>query len=120
MDTQGMETGLDGKKRCSVYYCDPQRPDQRGQSERAHVDLRKILPKKRTSFDSLTPWDMATIFSHLNSLPRPSLGGTSPIALAKAVFPSEFFDELGLIVISTKMIVLRPNLLENRGEESTN
>jgi len=117
-DTEGMERGLDGKKRCKVYYCDPQRPDQRGQSERAHVDVRKILPKKRTTFEALTPWDVATVFSHVNSVLRPSLGGTSPMALAMAVFPKRFFDELGLELIPSKDLCLKPSLLDRK--ENTN
>jgi IS30 family transposase len=119
VDIAGMERSVLGNKnRCKVYVCDPQRPDQRGQSERAHVDLRKILPKKVTSFDLLTPWDIATVFSHVNSVPRPSLGGASPMALAMAIFPAEFFEELGLMLVSTTMICLKPSLLNGK-EDST-
>jgi IS30 family transposase len=119
-DIEAMEKSALGKgKRSKVYVCDPQRPDQRGQSERAHVDVRKILPKKVTSFDVLTPWDIATVFSHVNSVPRPSLGGVAPMALAMAMFPSEFFEELGLTLVSTTMIYLKPDLLD-RKENNTN
>ena len=114
-DIEAMERSIKGnKKRCTVYVCDPQRPDQRGQSERAHVDVRKILPKKFTSFDALTQFDVATVFSHVNSLPRPSLGGASPMALAQALFPKDFFDELGLILIPTKDLCLKPSLLDRK------
>ncbi len=115
---EAMEKSVLGRgRRLKVYVCDPQRPDQRGQSERAHVFLRKVLPKKVTSFDSLTPWDIASVFSHVNSLARPSLGGASPLALAMAIFPKNFFEELGLVLVPTTMICLRPSLL-NRKENS--
>jgi len=118
-DIAGMETGAGGKKRCKVYVCDPQRPDQRGQCERAHVDVRKILPKKRTSLDRLSAFDIATVFSHINSVPRPSLGGASPLALAMAIFPKSFFEETGLILIPITMICLRPDLLDDGREYSS-
>jgi IS30 family transposase len=108
-----LEKGLDGKKRMSLYYCDPQRPDQKGSCERAHVDIRKILPKKLTSFDALNAYDMATVFSHVNSVPRPSLGGASAMQLAQAIFPKNLFDELGLELVPTKDICLKPALIND-------
>jgi IS30 family transposase len=113
-DVAGMEMGANGKRRCRVYFCDPQRPDQKGSCERAHVDLRKILPKRITSFDNLTSWDIAKAFSHLNSVPRPALSGATPMALAQAVFPKEFFDELGLAPVAIKDICLRPGLIDGK------
>jgi IS30 family transposase len=115
-DVAGMEQGADEKRRCSVYFCDPQRPDQKGQCERAHVDLRKIVPKRTTSFDGLTPWDVAEVFSHINSVPRPSLSGATPIALAQAVFPAQFFEETGLAPVPIKDICLRPSLISGKEE----
>jgi hypothetical protein len=64
-----------------------------------------------TSFDELTPYDMAVVFSHINSVPRPSLAGASPIQLAQAVFSKNFFDELGLDAVPIKDICLKPDLI---------
>jgi hypothetical protein len=71
------------------------------------------LPKKLTSFDALCAYDMATVFSHVNSVPRPSLGGASAMQLAQAIFPKSFFDELGLSCVLTKDICLKPTLINN-------
>jgi len=119
-DIYGMETGLNNKRRCRIYYCDPQRPDQKPHCERLHVDVRKVLPKRLTSLDALSAWDIATVFSHVNSIPRPSLGGVAPIVLAKAIFPQSFFEELGLSLISTSDICLKPSLLTKDGKEGPN
>lgn len=78
--------------------------------------MRRILPKKRTSFDDLTPFDIAAVFSHVNSIPRPSLGGVSPVRLAKAVFPEVFFDGLGLSEVPVGDICLRPELIDGNGK----
>lgn len=114
-DIEGMERGKDKKKRCSVYFCDPLSPGQKGQCERAHVEVRKVLPKRRASLDRLSPYDIATLFSHINSVPRPSLGGVSPIELASAVFPRKFLEELGLSFVPLKDICLKPSLLDDDG-----
>ncbi|MBS3973264.1 MAG: helix-turn-helix domain-containing protein [Actinobacteria bacterium] len=44
-----------------------------------HRLLRRIVPEK-TSIDNLTNRDAAIIASHVNSTPRASLGGASPVA----------------------------------------
>ena len=119
-DIAGMERGSDGKKRCKVYFCDPQRPDQKGQCERAHVDVRKILPKRQTSLDALNPWDIATVFSHVNSIPRPVLGGVAPMVLAMAVFPRTLFEEMGLRLVATTDICLKPIILDNDDKKDSN
>jgi IS30 family transposase len=112
-DILGMETGRDNKRRCTVYFCDPCSPGQKGQCERAHVEVRKVLPKRKTSLDALSPYDIATVFSHINSVPRPSLGGVSPMELACTVFPRGFLEELGLSLIPLKDICLKPSLLND-------
>lgn len=71
--------------RCSVYYCDARQSQQKGGCERNHVELRKILPKGRgISFDRLGGRDCAVLMSHLNSEPRPSLGGMCAIDMLLA------------------------------------
>jgi IS30 family transposase len=107
-----MEFNDSKKKRCSVYFCDPCRPNQKGQCEKSHVEVRKIIPKG-TSLKNLTTYDMATVFSHVNSVPRKSLGGASPLALAQSVLPKNLLEELGLSIVLSVDITLKPSLLDN-------
>ncbi|MEQ2957960.1 hypothetical protein [Slackia piriformis] len=52
---------------------------------RNHVELRKILPRGRgISFDKPGGRDCAVLMSHLNSEPRPSLGGMCAIDMLLA------------------------------------
>ena len=52
------------------------------------------------------------MMSHINSSPRQSLGGMSPLKLAKLMLPSEVIDYFGLTEIPDDEIVLTPALLQ--------
>ena len=86
-DCEGIErSALDpSARRRSVYYCDVRQSQQKGGCERNHVEVRKILPKGRgVSLDRLTARDCAVLMSHLNSEPRPALGGMCAIDMLLA------------------------------------
>jgi len=90
-DTEALErSAFAGVARCQVYYCDVRAPEQKAQCERNHVELRKLLPKGRNiSFDDLEARDLAVAMSHLNSEPRPSLMGLTPLAMMRLALPKE-------------------------------
>lgn len=50
---EALETGVEGIRRTSIYYCDPMRSGQKSGVENAHTMLRMVLPKG-TSFEYLT------------------------------------------------------------------
>lgn len=52
------------------------------------------------------------MMSHINSSPRQSLGGLSPMALAKLMLPKELLNFFGLSEIPVDEIVLTPALLK--------
>lgn len=85
-DTAAIEaSAFGGDARCKVHYCDVRASQQKGACERNHVELRKMLPKRRgISFDDLTERDCAFVMSHVNSQPRPSLMGMSPLGMLRA------------------------------------
>ena len=66
----------------------------------ALTEVRKILPKGRgISFDRLGGRDCAVLMSHLNSEPRPSLGGMCAIDMLLAALGAdgrELLDALGV------------------------
>lgn len=100
-DTEALErSAFHGTARTKVYYCDTRQSQQKGGCERNHVELRKLLPKGRgISFDDLEARDVAVTMSQLNSEPRPSLMGLSPIAMLKAADPeaaAALADALGI------------------------
>lgn len=59
-----------------MFYCDPQRSDQKGGCEVTHEMIRRVLPKG-TSFDALSQEDISLMMSHINSYNRKSLISSS-------------------------------------------
>ena len=51
-DPLAIEFNKENRRRTHVFYCDPQRSDQKGSCEVTHEMIRRILPQG-TSFDAL-------------------------------------------------------------------
>lgn len=100
-----------GTSRMELFYCDAHHSEQKGSAEKAHVEIRKVIPKGM-SIDALSDDDIALVFSHINSTPRRSLFGMTPMQLAIEVLPQEFFEELGLNLIPPDEVTLHPSLLK--------
>ena len=105
-----------GRRRCRVFYCDPQESNQKSQCERNHEQLRRILPKRRTDMDALSEADVAACCSHVNSYPLASLGGVSPIDNLGAIVPAEALAALGVLRLEPDEVVLRPSLMPHAVE----
>jgi len=99
------------QRRCRVYYCDPMCSNQKGSCEKNHVELRRIIPKG-TSLEELTNYDLAKVASHINSYPRPSLGGLSPYGLASQALPQSLLEGLGITLIYPDEVIMKPDLLK--------
>ena len=112
--------GDSAARRARVFCCDVRQSQQKGSCERNHVELRKVLPKG-ASFDGLTRADCALLMSHVNSEPRPSLAGLSPIRMFRLAYgglAERLLDALGVEEIGPGELNLTPSLLareEGRG-----
>lgn len=117
-DWEGMERSCleEGARRCRVFYCDPMESNQKAQCERDHSELRRILPKGRSDFDALTPWDVAVAASHVNSYPRPGRGGRCPLELSAGIVPASLLEELGVERVPPDEVTLRPALIPHAVE----
>lgn len=112
-DWAGMERSClaGGEARCSVYYCDPMKSNQKAQAERNHEQLRRILPKGRSDFDRLSAWDVAVCCSHVNSYPLGRLGGRCAIEASEGVVPRSLLEFLGVERVPADEVCLRPWLM---------
>lgn len=120
-DIEGMERSVfDPKvKRTHIFFCDPNRSDQKGSCEVNHKLIRKVIPKGK----SLTPYDQDAItlmMNHINSYRRQKSFGKSAYDLAMAAFPPEFFYKLNLERIPDKKVNLNFDLLRDARRDYRN
>lgn len=115
-------------KRCSIFYCDVRASNQKGGCEKNHVEIRKIIPKRNgIIFDRLVAKDIVYINSQINSTPRKSLGGKTPIEMFRFFFKDvaeNVLAFLGIKELKTSELNLTLNGINNdrkkRGLEKLN
>lgn len=102
-------------KRTKVFFCEPNRSDEKGSCENHHKLLRYIFPKG-SSFKDYTQADLHLVTEHINSYKRKALFGKSAFELAHSVLPEDFFLLLGYEDIPPDKIILTPKLLTRKSE----
>ena len=100
-----------GEVRTRVFYCDPQRSDQKGGIEVTHEFIRRILPKG-TSFSRLTQADISLMMSHINSYTRKKLNNRSAHQLFSFFYGDDILARLDIHQIPANDINLTPKLLK--------
>ena len=92
-----------------VFYCDPQRSDQKSQIELSHEYIRKYIPKG-ISLNNYTDNNILDMMNNINSTPRKSLDFKSPYDIAKNMFGEEVLNKLGIVKIDSKNVILNDSL----------
>lgn len=110
-DPVSLECDEWGEVRTRVFYCDPQRPDQKGGAEVTHEFIRRILPKG-TSFNDLTQDDISLMMSHINSYTRKKLNNRSAHQLFSSFYGENVLDVLNIRKVPANDINLTPRLLK--------
>lgn len=111
-DIRGMERSINRGKRTSIYFCEPNRSNEKGACENNHKLIRYVIPKG-TDLDSFTQADISLMMNHINSYTRDSLFGKSPYDFAKGIMPEDFFTLLGLVQIEPDKVWLKPGLIKH-------
>lgn len=109
-DPLSIECDENGEVRTRIFYCDPQRSDQKGGCEVTHEMIRRVLPKGK-SFDHLTQSDIDLMMSHINSYTRKKLGNQSPYQLFSSFYGEDLLVKLNIRQIAPNDINLTPKLL---------
>lgn len=99
------------ESRGHIFYCDPQRPNQKPHVENNHNFVRKILPNKR-KMDKLTQDDINLMFSHINSAPKANHGGKTPYEVFLYFYEDKVLKKLNIQKIEKDMVTLKPYLLK--------
>ena len=100
-----------GEIRGNIFYCDAQMASQKPHVENNHIFIRNILQKKK-SMKELTQDKLDLMFSHINSVPRKSLGGKSPYQAFEFFYGKETLDKLHIQKIEKDKVTLQPYLLQ--------
>ena len=110
-DPVSIECTKFGEIRSRVFYCDPQRSDQKGGCEVTHEFIRRVLPKG-TSFDHLQQSDILRMMSHINSYTRKKLNNQSAHRLFSFLYGETILPSFGIQEIPANDINLTPRLLK--------
>lgn len=111
-DFDSIETSITGIRRTKVFFCEPNRSDQKGTCENHHKMIRYCIPKG-TSLEQFYQADISLMMNHINSYKRKALFGKSAYELAKDSLPEDFFVLLGLEEIPPGEIILSPKLFRH-------
>lgn len=95
-----------------IFYCDPQRSDQKSQIELSHEYIRRFIPKG-ISINKYSEENILDMMNHINSTPRKSLGWKSPYDVAIEMFGEEPFQKLGIHKINSKDVILNNKLFKD-------
>lgn len=94
-----------------VFYCDPQRSDQKSQIELSHEYIRRYIPKG-ISMNNYTDQNILDMMCHINSTPRKSLGWKSPYEVFTEMFGDEVLNKLGIYRVDSKDVILNSSLFK--------
>lgn len=94
-----------------VFYCDPQRSDQKSQIELSHEYIRRYIPKG-VSINNYTEQNILDMMCHINSTPRKSLEWKSPYEVFVEMFGDEVLNKLGIYHVDSKHVILNNNLFK--------
>lgn len=100
-----------GEIRTNIFYCDAQTPSQKPHVENNQEFIRNIVSKKKDMKD-LTQEKINLMFSHINSVPRKSLGGKTPYEAFEFFYGKETLYKLSVQKINKDMVTLQPYLLK--------
>ena len=107
----GIERCADGRKRTSLFYCNPYASYEKPHVENNHENLRKILPKG-TGFDDLTQEDIDLALCHVNSMRRRGYRDRTAIERFAERFGQKALELVGLRPVPDREVCLLPALLK--------
>lgn len=97
--------------RTRIFYCDPNRPQQKGAIEVCHEFIRRFIPKGK-GFDDLTQHDVDTMVNHINSYARPKFGDRSPYEMGKLIYGKDVLKLLEITSIPPNEVTLKARLFK--------
>ena len=97
----------------NVFYCDPNRSDQKGKIEVCHEFIRRYIPKGN-SFNKYSQEQITDMINHINSVPRDLFKGQCAFSLQYLFSYEDFFKLLNYKQIRYEDIFLNKNLFKQK------
>ena len=108
LNPDGIETSnKSGEKLINIFYCDPNRSDQKGKCEKNHEHFRELIPKGR-SMDLYDEKDIEHVSIMVNNYPRALFKFNSPLQTSKIFLNEKVFELNNLCEIPTSKVILKP------------
>lgn len=108
LNPDGIETSnKSGEKLINIFYCDPNRSDQKGKCEKNHEHFRELIPKGR-SMDLYDEKDIEHVSLMVNNYPRALFKFNSPLQTSKIFLNEKVFELNNLCEIPTSKVILKP------------
>lgn len=94
-----------------VFYCNPNRSDQKGKIEVTHEFIRRFIPKG-ISFNTYSQDDITNMINNINSAPRDMFNGQCPYNVQAIYCDENFFKILGYKYIQYSEICLKKKIFK--------
>mgnify|MGYP002858666559 CR=1 FL=1 len=101
-----------GTRRANVFYCDPNRPDQKGSAERNHEFIRCFIPKGK-DLEPYSQKDISTMMDHINSYCRESIGNKCPYDMMAFLYGEDLLKKLGCSKIEPNEVTLNSSIFKH-------
>lgn len=111
--TEFTDIGYLEKLDVKVFFCDPNRSDQKGACEKNHEFIRYFLPKG-TSFKNLHQRNIWNMMSHINSYKRISLNNKSPYEITEFIWGKELLQALHINKIKPDEVTLNRSIFNKK------
>lgn len=96
---------------CKVFFCDPNRSDQKGACEKNHEYIRCYI-KKGELFDEYHQNQIWRMMSHINSVKREKLNKKSPYEMMKFTWGEKLIEALRIRYIASDKVVLNKTIFK--------
>jgi IS30 family transposase len=106
-----IEFDKDGKRRTTIFFCEPSSPYQKGAAEKNHEFIRMVIPKGH-SMNSYSQEDIIKMMNHINSYGRNILKDKPPYLLFNLFHGTDTLKLLDAELIPPNDIILTPALLK--------
>lgn len=110
-DPEHIEKNIYGEKESKVFYCDPNRSDQKAKIEVTHEFIRRYIPKGH-SFNDYSQQDIDIMINNINAVVRNIHSGLSAYDIQILLTNSEFLELLGYYYITPKDVILNKSLFK--------